>query len=288
MYYAVGKNSKFYKSTDGESWSVSTLPVAGDYKGVSFIDSNNGWICGNNGVLTPIILKTTNGGNTWVQQTPPDLGVDIEYKLNDILFVNSMVGFCASYMIHPNPSKYSPILKTIDGGVTWGYVENTLFTFGYALNYRRLIKLTNNLILMIADSPEHSTNCSLIYNILLQSQIDISNNYNDGVIDGSGINENNYQISSYLGTIYLTNDGGIADNQLVNIDLTTSANALYFTSDRVGHVGTDNGKMFRLGGDLTPKEQTYAGTQVNSISMVNATEGIAVGNGGQIYKYKLN
>ncbi|HAN37794.1 MAG TPA: hypothetical protein DCQ29_02740, partial [Chitinophagaceae bacterium] len=69
---------------------------------VCFVDANNGWAVGSNGV----VLRTSNGGSTWVQQASNTTTI-----LRDVFFINSTTGWA----IGDNGT----IIRTSNGGATW-------------------------------------------------------------------------------------------------------------------------------------------------------------------------
>src|SRR5690606_37408610 len=71
--------------------------------GIDFVDDQTGWITGAQGV----ILKTTNGGNTWETQTTsfPSMW------FADVCFLDANTGWIAG--------GNGRLLKTTNGGSTW-------------------------------------------------------------------------------------------------------------------------------------------------------------------------
>jgi len=73
---------------------------------LSFIDDNNGWAVGQGGV----IMKTTDGGNTWAAQNS-----GTTYNILGVDFVSSSTGWAVG-----NLGDYTSfVIKTTDGGTTW-------------------------------------------------------------------------------------------------------------------------------------------------------------------------
>lgn len=116
--------SSIYRTADGgESWkkveSVSDGP--GKYfMDCCFTDRNNGWISGASTAMISygIVLKTTDGGNTWKEIILPQLR-----SVRKIQFVNKMGWALGDYNL---------IFQTRDGSETWqktatGAVTGTLF-----------------------------------------------------------------------------------------------------------------------------------------------------------------
>lgn len=107
-YKDVGK---IYKTSDGGmNWSNivldSSIQELSYYKCAHFIDENNGWACGSNGV----IISTTNSGKNWKIQNS-----GYRYTLNSIYFSDKDHGWaCGSPL-----NNIATILTTTDGGNTW-------------------------------------------------------------------------------------------------------------------------------------------------------------------------
>lgn len=89
-----------WRTTDGGlSWpSVSPTPF-GTYHGMSFADSQTGWIAGTQ------IFRTDDAGATWTHQGTPAA------TMWDVGFANAQVGWCVG--------AGGTVMKTIDGGTTW-------------------------------------------------------------------------------------------------------------------------------------------------------------------------
>ncbi len=97
-------------------WSqLPNLPVSGTVYDMYFINSNTGWLTFN---TTGIILKTTDGGQNWVQQTTP------ASEVYDIQFFNDTIGVALSYL-----STNRLILKTTNGGINWNTIYTTSIGF---------------------------------------------------------------------------------------------------------------------------------------------------------------
>lgn len=77
-----------------------------------FIDSLTGWIVGDNSTL----LKTSDGGNTWINQEPPILGKSLRH----VEFLDKNNGYILTY---------DQLLKTIDGGENWEILADDLDMF---------------------------------------------------------------------------------------------------------------------------------------------------------------
>lgn len=103
-----------YKTTNGGSnWDPIPLPITGDFFNVLFINSSTGYVGGStNSFSIPVILKTTNAGNSWELQTVPS-GMQIIFSIN---FLNENTGYATGgdpFVTSGN------ILKTTNGGTNW-------------------------------------------------------------------------------------------------------------------------------------------------------------------------
>lgn len=115
--YAVGTQAYIHKTTNGgASWTTTydyDSGISEDFqlRSIYFTDANNGYIVGKNSFANQAILvRTTNGGATWIPQVV--LGthyVDIKFSSSDI-----------GYIISQNETwNTSAIFRTIDGGANW-------------------------------------------------------------------------------------------------------------------------------------------------------------------------
>jgi photosystem II stability/assembly factor-like uncharacterized protein len=93
--------------------ALAQPPVAFDDAGihaVKFVDANEGWACGDDGV----VWHTINGGRSWERQK-----TGTRASLRALHFVSEYVGWCVGRVDHPNGTSVGVMLKTTDGGVQW-------------------------------------------------------------------------------------------------------------------------------------------------------------------------
>ena len=119
LTWAVGDSGIILRRGGSPAWQP--VDVAGivqehwDFHGVFFLNSNIGWVVGERNrdpnIHLGIVLKTTNGGQTWFISWPsPPPGVRA-IPFSDIHFANQRHGWISA------GEKY--MLRTTDGGYTW-------------------------------------------------------------------------------------------------------------------------------------------------------------------------
>ena len=97
---AVGWSGTILRTTDGgTNWISQTSGTSKKLNRVSFVDSNYGWIVGDN-----IILRTTDGGTLWT--TLSDSGL-----FYGVAFIDTSIGWIVG--------ENGKIFRTTDGGENW-------------------------------------------------------------------------------------------------------------------------------------------------------------------------
>lgn len=89
------------------SWLPQDSGIISGLTDVNFVDLDNGWAVGENGV----ILHTTDGGGNWGTQNS-----NIEADLNALTFVDANNGWAVG--------EAGSILRTTDAGLTWSSVDS--------------------------------------------------------------------------------------------------------------------------------------------------------------------
>ena len=109
---------RFLVTTDqGRTWfAKGKLPDScGWLNGAAFINSITGYVTESHGLFEKAhILKTINGGNTWIRTHTPD---SIRY-LRNITFLNSAIGISVGWQFR-NQVPAGVILRTCNSGITW-------------------------------------------------------------------------------------------------------------------------------------------------------------------------
>ncbi|MEO0404200.1 MAG: YCF48-related protein, partial [Bacteroidota bacterium] len=104
-----------YTQDGGQTWEQQYLGFTGGWSDVHFSDSNNGTVIGGGN-----FAKTTNGGDDWVQSSPP---FDITGRCS--WFFNASEGVIGGQGV------FSSVCKTEDGGSSYTCQDNTLATDFY-------------------------------------------------------------------------------------------------------------------------------------------------------------
>jgi photosystem II stability/assembly factor-like uncharacterized protein len=154
--FACGVNGKVLKTINsGANWQANTVyDTLVSFMSLHFVNSLTGFMAG--GILVydsaifiakPIIVKTTNQGNTWNSVLN-----DSFYILNSVYFINENTGFATGGLYIAGNNH---LLCTTNGGTDWQlgtlYAPGPLITVsfydmntGFILNYHGHIYKTNN------------------------------------------------------------------------------------------------------------------------------------------------
>ena len=125
--YVVGSGGDIYKTMDkGNTWTKLNVPLQvadRDFNSLYFLNENTGFIVGgktsNDSIQT--ILKTQNGGQTWIIVKD-----ELSPMLNDIQFIS--INF--AYAVGNN----GVVLNSNDGGATWNIVALPNNSINYKFN----------------------------------------------------------------------------------------------------------------------------------------------------------
>jgi hypothetical protein len=257
-------------------------------------------VVGNNGT----ILKTTDGGTTWVQKTS---GTDL--NLIKVQFVENQIGFAFGY----NPSSgLGTIFKTVNSGESWSsilssiiYYQNYPFSYGFnCINENTFYFSDDGLIKKTSDGgvtiiPVSSGHQQIQF---VNEQIGYSFNSNNNLIKSldsgviwstmnsdytlsfSFLNENNGFISTSTG-LYNSQNGGISFNYLSSPESGTNS-LLATTENVVWGIPIDcllNGSpCFSIRGEIVDANnfQITTGPPFKAIHFANPTNGYAIEIGG--------
>ncbi len=100
--------------TPTSEWVSQNSGVTDGFRCVHFIDSNTGWVVGGGSICGDpeggLMLKTTDGGETWTQLTIP-----VPDPMSSVYFINESFGWAVGGTTAPG----CKIIHTTDGGATW-------------------------------------------------------------------------------------------------------------------------------------------------------------------------
>jgi len=231
--FIAGENGNLYKTTNGGDNWINYTMYGNNFKAIDFIDDNTGFLSGP-------IYKTTNAGINWVQKST--------YRGRAIDFINSNTGYSLGF-----DNFNQIIIKSTDAGETWfmqsisllenqeiysiNFInENTGFVSGGG-NYGFIMKTVNggyNWYIV------HNDN-SYVYDIFMTNSL------------------TGYAVGGDLGSLILktTNSG----NNWVNINNInfSGLNSLFFINDTIGYACGKGGTILKTtnGGELIGIKPIY-------------------------------
>jgi photosystem II stability/assembly factor-like uncharacterized protein len=300
-------------------WNQQTSGTTKNLWGVSFVDQNLGFVCGESGT----ILKTTDGGINWVPQNSGTI-----YQLAGIQFIDANIGYCASWSdnggillktvnggatwnnislnipnthcggmwffdsqagilaLGDNNYAQSKILKTVNGGVSWETVYNGgngwISFFHFPDRNNGYATMSGSRVLKTTDGGNNWTLLNNIGGNFWMSGVYFFDK-NTGFVGGG-------EYSTMGWSIFKTTDGG-ASWQTVTNDYGTSI--MLFTSSDIGFsIGGEKGQITKkiiikttTAGVSWTKDSYPSENSLNGISFVNDNVGFAVGDNGTILKY---
>lgn len=105
--FAIANESVLITDNGTGDWETVDVPIDSHLRDIFFLNESDGWI----GADAGIILKTTDGGETWIElETAGTAGGSI----NDIYFLDENVGFICGF---------NYFQRTVDGGLSWADIE---------------------------------------------------------------------------------------------------------------------------------------------------------------------
>jgi len=180
------------------------------------LDSNNGWLCGTNG----LILRTSNGGVTW-----PVISIDTKRQLNGIHFYDSSMG----WVVGDN----GVMARSSSGGATWYMIPSVTI-----VNLFSVHAVSQNVVWVVGEDGTILKASNGVTFIPVTSGVTYNLNkvyftdINNGWIVGDG------------GTILRTKNGGVSWT-LATSGVTTNLNSVYFYNVNFGFAVGDGGVILR-------------------------------------------
>lgn len=244
------------------AFEMNAQPTVNEHS-IKFLNTSIATIVGEDGV----ILKTTNGGRNWVEQTS---GI-----------TNVLYGF--DYLDNNNSiavGENGVTVKTTNGGTDWQVIASG------SLEHLRDVEILNaQNVLICGDngtillSTDAGETYNLVQNITSRKLSDISfYNTNIGFIVGDD------------GTVLKTENGGQTWVEFSTIYGNLNSVGIMSESDvvAVGYNGTDVGVLFRSndgGRTWIPYEEQFSlSTTLNDVVFFSSSEGIIVGENGLILR----
>ena len=127
--WAVGWAGQIYATTDGSHWFRQAAGTNALLNSVSFVDQMHGWIGGGQGpgiFRDGVMLATSDGGNTWTQQTLPNLSYCSKVpSIQGVQFTSLSNGWAVA-TAQCVPGAAGNVIHTTDGGLTWNIAEPVL------------------------------------------------------------------------------------------------------------------------------------------------------------------
>jgi photosystem II stability/assembly factor-like uncharacterized protein len=135
-----------FKALPQNFWEKINSPTSKNLNSVAFIDSLNGWVAGDSG----LIIHTSSGGLDWETQYLND-----SLNVVNIFFLNDQLGWCSAFSMFYEPYG-TYLLKTTNGGKSWSSeyfrIANSLvnsFYFldsltGFAVGYPQIFHRTTD------------------------------------------------------------------------------------------------------------------------------------------------
>lgn len=210
--WTVGTDNTIMKTTDsGNHWFLQVAPLGPNnciqtFKSINFKNILTGYVIGNWHLYYPpfvnvegsTLLKTTNGGNNWINIYGQD--EVIFYKLN---FLNNTTGYLAAQ---------NNILKTTNEGLNWSSVYNISIDF-----YD--IKFVNDFTGYAVGNTYND------YGVIFKTTNEGLNWYQQFNEYGKGVNRIFTLDTSYMwtaglkNTIYKSTDGGGVISSVYNVEI---------------------------------------------------------------------
>ncbi|RPI19191.1 MAG: T9SS C-terminal target domain-containing protein [Ignavibacteriae bacterium] len=289
-------------------WLQQPSGVTTPLYNVEFVNPNTGWATGNGSK----ILKTTNGGVNWFQQT-----INLGYPKNlyglDMLDANT--GYIAGW--------FETILKTTNGGNNWIIISNipsndgnsnhgisfiNSFSGWVCSSLGRVLRTTNGGISW--DTAFVSSGGPLRDVQFVSSQIGwvcgeggyLHRSTNGGVnwVEMPFMTSSNFPslnfinvntgwvVSEQQNQVYKTTNGGLNWN---NVAVLTGGSlqysySIYFYSSMIGYIGGTSSRLFKTsnGGFNWIQQNVPIAMYIGNFSFVNDSTGWGVGGGGGIIR----
>lgn len=282
--------------------------ISNDLNHIFFVNDSVGYACGGDRYFKGDLLKTTDGGFTWQDQSTPDM-IKALYHL---CFTSPDTGYCCGYD--------GKIFKTFDGGNNWQYMQtdyykplHSIFMFdgehgfacggdGYKSGY----------ILNTSSGEDWNSDTSEVeyrdlhffnevegvmcgYGLILHTDDggvtwNYTNAKQDFFVALDFVNEHTGFAIGYTGSIWKTEDGGQNWDRLRNSNIIFKdhwyLNCLAFRDANTGYIAGEGGCFFKTtdGGESWHVIDHVPDADWKGISLVS-NGGFLCGTNGAIYRF---
>ena len=298
-------------------WYQQVSGTGYNFNSVFFTDANTGYVVGDTTISSlhfHVILKTTNGGLYWINQTPPF--PNNQNALKSVFFIDAFAGYACG---GGNSSNVAFVVKTTNGGANWGSVYNqsgSNMQSLFFLNALTGVCVGGNGSPSFFRTTDGGT--TWIATNLSQNNGGLKSVYFPDQLTGyaAGPDTNTYKttngganwnqmpyIGPYINSIYFINttSGWMAGQTFsgysvykttnggsnwLSYTLSGSLNSICFVNNQIGWVCSSGGAIFQStnGGANWILQSSGTTSYLYSLSFINAQTGWAVVAAGRILK----
>ena len=266
----------------GQNWVRQTNNANYELYGISFTDSNRGWIVGGGGT----ILGTTNGGQSWVSQTN-----GTRNRLDDVFFTDTNNGWAvgdSSWVAGDTVGSRGILLHTTNAGQQWilqptwisGSLTKVFFLnsdIGWVVGgLGTILKTTNGGIDWLQQSISTQPYLHSIYFINPDNGwvVGDSSSYSGGIIYNTTDGGTSWSEQAGVTGVYVLNDICFKDS---NIGVTGGTEGGRVTGGADGGSGGNWGKIFQTTNGGYSWTVQYDGISVQGVDYFGASVWVAVG-----------
>lgn len=116
----------FTSHSNSQGWVQQSSGTNGNLRSVYFVNVNTGFIVGDVSSSQTLVLKTTNGGNSWESQSPVSPTGKV---LRCVFFTDANIGYCCGADGFLFGTGSGVIFKTTNSGINWS-VNYSNFSHG--------------------------------------------------------------------------------------------------------------------------------------------------------------
>ena len=254
--WVSGQNQILKTTNAGDSWVVNN--ISSFFLDAFFVDENIGWFAGSGGQIS----KTTDGGQTWNNQTS-----NTTTQLNSIFMIDQNYGWAAGFN--------GVIVKTTDGGVNWNNITTPtaeMLTGIKFLDQNNGWAIGNNGTIL--KSMDGGTSWALW-----------STNLESNLTNGFFLNSQTGWLAGSNGLVFKSSDSG--DNWVgTAVPVLNTFYDIEFADINIGWAVGNNGNIIQStdGGLNWNTQVSGVTTRLNSISLMGIDTIFAVGLNGTILK----